>query len=586
MKKTSIILFACLLLFYADINSQIKFDEKWITYFEKTDFKGSPDYYNSIKYFRQFADDFESVEMKTFGISPQGRELKYLVVSKDKAFTPELAKKVGKPVIFLQNGIHAGEIEGKEAVMLLLREMLVTKEKEHLLDNVIFIIVPVFNVDGHERRSPYGRINQNGPEIMGWRTTSQNLNLNRDYLKADAPEMRAMLKLYNEWIPDIYIDTHTTNGADYQYTVTYIVDRNQNLPSVTRNWVRNKFIPAIINGAESKGFLICPYVAFDDNLESGIYDFVSSPKLSTGFASAHNRPEVTIETHMLKPYKERVYSTKAVIEGILELANNEPEEIININKQADEEVIKNYSVDKKYFPILFGALDEHDFMEFKGFRKDSVYSEITGTKVEKYSDEKIDIKIPYFNKTYIKDSVSVPKYYLIPKEWTQIIEILNVHGVEMDVLGKSVSFKVEKYKFKDVSFASKPYEGRFTAKYSYDVITDSITVPEGTVIINPAQRRLGIILYLLEPKSRDSFVYWGFFNQIFERTEYFETYSMEPIAKKMFENDPVLRNKFLEKVNSDSAFANNPWARLNFFYERTKYYDANHNFYPVIRVVE
>lgn len=585
MKKQ--ILFVHLILFFISINlfSQENYDEKWITHFEKTSYKGSPDYNETMKYFQQFADDFDIAEMKTFGITPQGRELKYFIVSKDKAFTPELAKRTGKPIILLQNGIHSGEIEGKDASMLLLREMLVTKEKEYLLDNVIFIIVPIFNVDGHERRSAYNRINQNGPEIMGWRTTAQNYNLNRDYMKADAPEMRAMLSLFNSWIPDIYIDSHTTNGADYQYTVTYIVDRNQNIPAVTQKWIKEKFIPAIENGAAKAGFLVSPYVYFEDELESGIFDFVSTPRFSTGFASLHNRPEVTIETHMLKPFKDRVFSTKAVLEGILELANNEPEELIKVNKQADESVIKNYVNDKKYFPILFETSEEYDVLDFKGFKKEMIYSEVMGRTVEKYSNEKADLKIPYFNKTYITDSVLVPKFYLIPKEWTEVIERLKIHGINLDIVDKETEFKVEKYKFYDITFKETPFEGRMIPKYSYNSFIETVKVPAGTIIINPEQRQLGIILHLLEPKSADSFAAWGFFNQIFEQKEYFDNYSMEPIAKKMLNENPELKKEFYAKIYSDEEFKKDSDARLNFFYSRTKYFDKKYNVYPVMRVV-
>lgn len=586
MKKLVPFLLLIQFLFFNNLFSQNNFDEKWITHFEKTNYKGSPDYNETMKYYQQFADDYEFAEMKTFGVTPQGRDLKYIIISKDKSFTPELAKKSNKPIILLQNGIHSGEIEGKDASMLLLREILVTKEKEYLLDNVIFIIVPIFNIDGHERRSAYNRINQNGPEIMGWRTTAQNYNLNRDYMKADAPEMRAMLSLYNSWVPDIYIDSHTTDGADYQYTITYIVDRNQNIPAVTQKWVKEKFIPAIENGARREGFLVSPYVYFEGELENGIYDFVSTPRFSTGFASLHNRPEVTIETHMLKPFKDRVFSTKAVLEGILELANNKPDELIAVNKKADESVIQNYVKNKKYFPILFETSEEYEVLDFKGFKKEMVYSEVMGRTVEKYSAEKADLKIPYFNITYITDSVLVPNLYLIPQEWTEVIERLKVHGIKLDKVSEDTEYKVERYKFYDITFKETPFEGRMIPKFSYNSFTETVKVPAGTIIINPEQRQLGIIMHLLEPKSGDSFVSWGFFNQIFEQKEYFDNYSMEPIAKKMLNENPELKKEFYEKIYSDEIFKKDSDARLNFFYKHTKYYDSKYNIYPVMRVVD
>src|SRR5690606_39622609 len=203
--------------------------QDWTTKFERSDFLETARYNESINYFKQLADHSEYAELITFGVSPQGRDLKCIIVSKDKAFTPADAKKTGKPVILLINGIHSGEIEGKDASMILLREILITKEKDKMLDDVILLIVPIFNVDGHERAGKYNRINQNGPVEMGWRTTAQNLNLNRDWMKADAPEMKAMLKLFSAWLPDFFIDSHTTDGADYQYTITYSIETEQDV---------------------------------------------------------------------------------------------------------------------------------------------------------------------------------------------------------------------------------------------------------------------------------------------------------------------------------------------------------------------
>jgi murein tripeptide amidase MpaA len=230
-------------------------DQSWETVFEKSGFISTADYEETMNYFQSFADNSEFAEFHSFGISPQGRELKYLVVSKDKLFTSEELKAANKPLLLVINGIHSGEIEGKDASMILLREILITKEKEYLLDSMNIIVVPIFSVDGHERKSKYNRINQNGPEEMGWRTTAQNLNLNRDWMKADAPEMQAMLKLFNRYIPDFIIDTHTTNGADYQYTVTYSVEWSKNMYHQTADWLGEKFVPFIENKVDETRIL-------------------------------------------------------------------------------------------------------------------------------------------------------------------------------------------------------------------------------------------------------------------------------------------------------------------------------------------
>jgi len=267
-----------------------KFSKDWLTHFEKSNQLESPDYENTLKYFQRFADSTPYVKIKTIGITPQGRELKVIIVSKDKAFTPEQAKKTGKAIVLIQNGIHPGEVEGKDACMLLLREIFITKEKEHLLDNTILLIIPVLNVDGHERISPFNRPNQNGPKKMGWRTNALNLNLNRDYLKADTPEIRSFLKLFNDWLLDFMIDNHTTNGADYQYHVTYGIETHQNIDRGLLNLIDKKYLPHLLTKVEEDGFIIGPYMEFKaGTIESGIIDLPASPRLSHGYCATQNR---------------------------------------------------------------------------------------------------------------------------------------------------------------------------------------------------------------------------------------------------------------------------------------------------------
>ena len=285
-------------------------EAEWKTVFEKSGFISTSDYEQTMDYFQNLADNSEFAEFFSFGFSPQGRELKYLLVTKESKISVPPGKDLFKPTILIINGIHSGEIEGKDASMILMREILITKEKEYLLDSLNIIVVPIFNVDGHERKSKYNRINQNGPEEMGWRTTAQNLNLNRDWMKADTPEMQAMLKLVNRHIPDFVVDTHTTDGADYQYTVTYSVEWSKNMYQQTADWLGKKFAPFLENRVEEKGFLIYPYIYlknWDKGLDEGLIYWPSTPRFSSGYFTLRNRPMLLVETHMLKPYKDRVY---------------------------------------------------------------------------------------------------------------------------------------------------------------------------------------------------------------------------------------------------------------------------------------
>ncbi len=578
------------ILYCINIQPQNKVPKSWLTKFEKSGYTETERYDETMRYFRDLADNSEYAKFFTFGFSPQGREIKCLVVSKDKAFTPSEAKKTGKPIILINNGIHSGEIEGKDASMLLLREILITKEKEDLIDNAILLVVPIFSVDAHERFSAFNRINQNGPKEMGWRTTAQNLNLNRDWMKADAPEMQAMLKLFSDWLPDFLVDTHTTDGADYQYTITYAMETFRNIYSKTAEWTKEKFIPYLIKNEEDAGYLITSYISLKDwgsGLEKGIEDWATTPRFSQGYAAVQNRPGLLIETHMLKPYKDRVFSTKVMLNSVISYINDNPNELIKLNKEADEQSIEKYAKGDDYLPLAYGTKDTSTNILFKGikFRKDSSW--ISGTTKIVYTGEKEDMQIPYYNQLTVTDSVSVPIAYLIPKEWGEwdnIIDRIKLHGIEVDQLEEDNVFEVTKYKFKNIKFANSSYESHQRVDCDYDVYQETDTIPQGTYIIKTDQRTIRVLVNLLEPKSGDSFLRWGFFNSIFERKEYFESYVMEKYAEKMMEKNPDLKEEFEKKLKEDEKFRKNPYERLNFFYKRSPYFDKELNVYPVMRL--
>lgn len=559
----------------------------WLTHFEKSRQQQSPSYDETISYFMKFENKTPYAKMLTLGLSLQGREIKCMVVSSNNEFTAEDAKKSGKAIVLIQNGIHAGEIEGKDACMLLLRDMLVTKEKFHLLKKLILLIIPIFNVDGHERVSAYNRPNQNGPQNMGWRTTAQNLNLNRDYMKADSPEMKVWLKFFTEWLPDFIIDNHTTNGADYQYHLTYGIERKENISPHLSKWINNKYLPHIITNVEKDGFLITRYIEFKgEKLTDGLIDYPMLPRFSTGYCAVQNRISLLVETHSLKPFSNRVFSTKSIIEHTLNFINKNSREIIALNKKADSDTINFFCKKGKVLPVDFEGTPDNDIASFKGYESYEEMSEITGTNVIRYSNKPAEFDVPLFNKTRIKIAVSVPKAYLIPQQFSNIIEILSLHGIEYKTLNKPQSLLVEKYNFINESFADRPYEGRQQARFGLNKAYEKITAPKGTFIVPTNQRTLRVIVNLLEPIAPDSFVSWGFFNAFFERKEYAEAYIMEPIAKEMMKKDSKLSKLFYEKLECDEAFRNNPAERLEFFYKQSVYFDKCEKIYPIMRTDE
>ncbi len=588
MSKNNLFFIVLIICIPQIIYSQQKSIAGWQTKFEQSNYTETERYDETISYFKKLAQYSNYAELLSFGVSPQGRKLYCLIVSKDKTFTPAAAKKTSKPVILINNGIHAGEIAGKDASMLLLRDILVTKEKQNLINNTILLVIPIFNVDGHERFSPYNRINQNGPKEMGWRTTAQNLNLNRDWMKADAPEMKAMLKLFSSWLPDFFIDTHTTDGADYQYTITYTMEKYQDIYHEIATWIKNRFEPYIEKYVNQSGYLISPYIGFmGRKIDDGIRSEAFGPRFSHAYAAVQNRPGLLIETHMMKPYKDRVFSTKALLNAAIEYLNGHPNQLIALNKRADENSIKEFTVDKKYLPLKLELTGKHFPFLFKGVKYKRDSSWISGKTMTTYTEVKEDFNIQKFDDMEVVNSVSAPALYIIPKEWGEwdhLIDRIKLHGIKVEQLSHSKTFIVTKYKFKNIKFANHSYESHQRVKCDYDSYIDTVTVPAGTYIIPTAQRTIRVILNLLEPKAEDSFLQWGFFNSIFEQKEYAEGYVMEKYAREMMNNNPLLKEDFEKKLKEDDKFRKNPYARLNFFYKRSLYFDKEFDVYPVMRV--
>ncbi len=569
------------------LTAQIKIESGWETLFEKSNYLQTPSYDETIEFFQRLSNFSPYAELTSIGKSPQGKDINILVVSKGMEFTSEKVKLSGKPIVLIMNGIHSGEINGKDASMILLREILVTKEKENLIDGLILIVIPIFSVDAHERVSPYNRINQIGPEEMGWRTTALNLNLNRDFMKADAAEMKAFLKFYSEWLPDIFIDVHSTDGLDFQYHTTIASENHGNVSAVIAKWVKDEFYPYIFNYVEQAGFLISPFVGFVENdPKKGIRDWVASPRFSNGYAAANNRVGLLIESHVLKSYKDRVYSTKAILESVLELTSAHTKKIKNLSILADEDAIKKYHAERAPFPFTFQLTDESEKYLFRGVEYVLAESRVAGTKVRKYTSEKFEEEIPYYNKSIPDLTVTLPEGYLIPREWKEVIDIAELHGIKVESIDEERTFEVFESRISEIKFPVRPFEGRFLPEYKISNESKIITASRGDFYIPVNQRTIKLIAFLFEPLSPESFLKWGFMNAIFEQKEYFEPYAMEPIAQKMYEENAELRTRFEDKVNSDESFKNNFYARLNFFYENSPYYDQKLNLYPVMKVIK
>jgi hypothetical protein len=557
----------------------------WRTHAEITDYRETPNYADTVAYAQRLAGASPAIEYRSFGRSGQGRDLPLLIASETGAFTPEAARAQGKAVVLIQACIHAGEPDGKDAGFALLRDIAITKTAPGILNNVVLLFIPIYNTDGHERSSPYNRINQNGPADMGWRTTGTYQNLNRDYLKADTPETRAWLRLWNEWNPDLFIDCHVTDGADYRCNITYHHEHHAGVDDAVVDWERDVFGGKVAPATEAAGNVISWYLEFIDNrdLTLGTRDFNGSPRFSTGYVPIRNRPGILIETHRIKDYRSRVIGTYDFLRAALTEVNREPERLRQVGREADERTVAACEAGQNY-PLEFELTEEPTPFQLRAYKYETEQSEISGDLRVVYGREPLDLTVPMYQTFRIKRAVAPPHQYIVPTQWTQVIEVIKAHGLQFKTLAEPATIEVESYRFQNVNWPAEPFEGRHMPRFEVERITNKRVFPAGSVVVPLAQSLAKVAMNLLEPEAPDSFVRWGFFNAIFEEKEYGEPYVLEALAREMISRDPALAHEFEELLAGNEAFAASPSERLRFFHKRSPYWDPQMNLYPVGRI--
>lgn len=554
----------------------------WRTHAETTDFRETGPYREAVDFYTRLAAASRFARLVEIGRSGEGRPLLVLVASRDRAFTPEAARRTGKPVVLLQNGIHPGENGGKDAAMMLLRDLLVTRRLGYLLDSVIVLSIPVFNPDGHERASPWNRINENGPAQMGFRVTARRLNLNRDYMKADAPEMRAWLRMYNAWLPDLLIDNHVTDGGDAQYDATFAAHTEQDIAAPVGAWVKNHFLPELFRRLESLGHVPGFYIEGRAAGGKALAVMTASPRYSTGYAAAQNRAALLVETHSLKSFRTRAWAHYDVMQTALEIAAARAAALRAASLEADRLQAAVRPGDPVF---LEGApAGEGEPYTVRGLRAEQVPSPVSGATVARYTPERLDTQARLVRTLEPRVAPPAPHGYLVPREWSEIIELLRLHGAEMIELKEPVEGEFDTVRFSEVKFAAAPFEGRFrVAGFRAEPARVRRRVAAGSVYVPVAQRAGKAVMHLLEPEAPDSALRWGFFLPVFEQKEYFSDFVFEPFARKMLESDENLRREFERKLAEDPAFAANPRARLGWLYQRSPYHEPDKDLYPVLR---
>ena len=563
--------------------------DHWRTCAERTNYAQTGRYDEAVDFCRRLAAASPHAHYASLGVTGEGRELPLLILSRDRTFSPDAARRSGKTLVLIQNCIHSGECEGKDASLALARDILITGTHANLLNHVNLLILPIFNADGHERRSPYGRANQNGPQEMGWRTNAVNLNLNRDYTKADAVEMQAWLRLWHAWQPDLFIDNHTTDGHDHQYDWFYAATMEQDVAKPVAAWVRGTLLPGVLPVLEQAGHASLPYSFPRDPKDpsKGIFAIEPMPpRFSTGYGGVCNRPSLLVETHALRSYGRRVEVTYKVLLNTLRTVNRSTDELRRVVRQADEECtrLRGGEYDGRV-PLRFEPAGQERPLTYRAVVQKLHASDITGSDVIEYTPAPLDINTVISEGSRVSLAVAPPAAYLVPPQWTDIIQRLELHGVRFFRLHSPQSLTVDSYRFEDITFADRPHEGRQLPRYKTVPTHETRTFVSGSVVVPLDQPRAKLIVHLLEPEGPDSFVAWGIFNAIFEQKEYAEAYVMEPLAQRMLAADPALQAEFEQKLAADPNFAQSPAERLNFFYRRSPYWDTAKDVYPVARLM-
>jgi hypothetical protein len=564
-------------------------EQDWTTHAEREAFRSTPSYEETLRYLRRLADVSPALELQTFGKTGLGREMVVGVVSSDGAFDPERAHATGKPVVLVQNGIHSGEIAGKDASLMMLRDLLVHGKRTAVYDNVVLLVVPVYNIDGHEKVGN-SRINQNGPaEGMGFRTNAAGLDLNRDYMKLDAPESRAMVgALIAGWDPHLFLDLHTTDGIDHRYHVTYGVDLGPRAAPSVRDWTAS-LLERVSVRMEEAGRPTAPYI-FPKEWPDPSHGFIggwTNTRFSTGYVTQRGRSALLLEAHALKPYETRVKALYDNLGFILDEVAADPDALVSAVREADERAraaARRRGPDDRMVVQVERSEEPRPF-SLRTYESETVPGVVGGEPYTRWSDEPLDVDVPLYDDMRMLQDLPHPAGYLIPPQYPLLAERLQAHGLNLAALPSEVTLQVEMLRLTEVEYEAEPYQGRqrVTVK-QWEVERGERTFPTGTWWLSLDQPSALVAVQLLEPTAPDSFLAWGFLSRFLERKEYFEVYAMEPLAERMLAEEPALREAFEDALRTNPELAGDARARLEFVYRRSPHADPDYRLYPIARV--
>ena len=577
MIRISQLLVICLTFSFLQAQNE---KDKFITVFETSHGTETATYHQTIQFYNDLANAFPQIQIQAFGKTDSGEPLHIVTFNSDAEFNFETIRK-HKRVLLINNGIHPGESDGIDATMMLYRDM--AQRKIPAPNNTVLVTIPIYNIGGSLNRNTGTRANQNGPKAYGFRGNAQNFDLNRDFIKSDTENARTFAEIFHLVKPDVFIDNHVSNGADYQYVLTHSFTQHNKLGGKLGSYVHQTIMPELEADLQKKDWDITPYVnVFNQVPEIGFSQFMDYPRYSTGYTTLWNVIGMMVETHMLKPYKPRVEGTYELMKSMIAITEKEGEHISTL-RQAAFESFKN----QKMYPLDWEVdTTKSTTLNFKGFEGSTITSEVTGKERLKYDRNK-PFEKPGSYQNYFKPTteVAVPKAYIVPQGWHRVIDLLKLNDVQMNRFEKDTILAVESYKIADFETRKSPYEGHYQHyKTSVTASENTTSFRKGDYWISTKQNAIRYLLETLEPQAPDSFFNWNFFDTILQQKEGFSPYVFEDTASELLASNPNLKAEFEAKKQAELQFANNWYAQLNWLYERSNNYEPAYRQYPVYRV--
>lgn len=537
-------------------------------------------YDETISFYSVLDSTYDHCRLFEYGVSDIGKPMYLFVINPDQDFTPSAVHRNGKTVLLINNGIHPGEPCGVDASANLAQDLL--DGTLSVPANTVVCIIPLYNIGGALNRGCCSRANQNGPEEYGFRGNARNLDLNRDFIKLDSRNAHVFTEIFRDWSPHLFVDTHTSNGADYQHIMTLINSQQDKLHPVLSEYMNALLLPHLYEDMEDRGYPMVPYVHTVDQLpENGIMDYLETPRYSTGYAALFNCIGFVTETHMLKTYEERVESTYEFLVSLVDFTENNSETITEAKEVADEAISNATSFDLQW------ELDttRYDLIPFMGYEAKYKDSEVgNGERLWYDRESPWEAEIPYYNRYNASITVEAPRYYIVPQAWREVIDRLELNEIEMKRLDTDTVLAVDSYFILGGDTGNEPYEGHYLHRnVQVELRPQEIQYYEGDYVIEVDQTSNRYIVETLEPHAADAFFAWNFFDEIVQQKEWFSPYVFEDRAAEILAADPELQAE-LDSLMQDEEFANNPWAPLYFVYSHSEYYEDSHQRYPVARI--